>query len=160
MDEEKINYLYQRALYFLKFRPRSEKEVIDYLKKIIKKKNWDGVNYQDVITILKEQGLIDDKNFVGWFLQSRLSGKPKSQWLLKKELLRFGVEENLIDEYLLQLKINEEDLVEKIIQTHPRIFANLTNKKNKLLAIAFLQRRGFSYAVIRKKLAKLDLHDQ
>jgi regulatory protein len=152
MDEEKINYLYQRALYFLKFRARSEKEISDYLKKIVKKKKWNDIDYQKVIANLKEQGLIDDKNFINWFLQSRLSNKPKSQWLLKKELLRFGVEENLIDEYLSQLKINEEELVEKIIQTHPRIFANLSNEKNKLRAIAFLQRRGFSYEAIRKFL--------
>jgi SOS response regulatory protein OraA/RecX len=155
MDEEKINYLYQRALCFLKFRPRSEGETSDYLKEIIEKKKWNDIDCQKVIATLKEQGLVDDKNFVDWFLQSRLSTKPKSQWLLKKELLRFGVEENLIDEYLSQLKINEEELVEKIIQTHPRIFANLTNKKNKLLAIAFLQRRGFSYGVIKKALKEI-----
>jgi regulatory protein len=150
MDEEKINYLYQRALYFLKFRPRSEKEISDYLKKVIKKKNWAGANYQNVITTLKEQGLIDDKNFIDWFLQSRLSGKPKSRWLLKKELLHFGVDENLIGECLSKLKINEEELIEKIIQTHPRIFENLSNEKNKLRATRFLQRRGFSYEVISK----------
>lgn len=157
MDEEKINYLYQRALYFLKFRPRSEKEISDYLKKIIDKKKWNDIDCQKVIATLKEQGLINDKNFVDWFLQSRISAKPKSQWLLKKELLRFGIDESLIDESLSKLKINEEELVEKIIQTHPRIFTDLTNKKNKLRAITFLQRRGFSYEVIRKKLAKLDL---
>jgi len=148
--EEKIAYLYSRALFYLKFRPRSEKEVSDYLKKIIKKKSWDDIDPQKVITTLKEQGLINDKNFVDWFLQSRLSGKPKSQWLIKKELLLFGVDESLIDESLSKLKINEEELIEKIIQTHPRIFANLNNEKNKWRAIAFLQRRGFSYAVIKK----------
>jgi regulatory protein len=150
MNEEKINYLYQRTLYFLKFRPRSEKEISDYLKKIIKKKNLSDIDFQKVIATLKEQGLIDDKNFIDWFLQSRLSGKPKSQWLLKKELLRFGVDENLIDECLSKLKINEKELIEKIIQTHPRIFANLSNEKNKLRAIRFLQRRGFSYEAIKK----------
>jgi regulatory protein len=150
MNEEKINYLYQRTLYFLKFRPRSEKEISDYLKKIIKKKNLSDIDFQKVIATLKEQRLIDDKNFIDWFLQSRLSGKPKSQWLLKKELLRFGVDENLIDECLSKLKINEKELIEKIIQTHPRIFANLSNEKNKLRAIRFLQRRGFSYEAIKK----------
>jgi regulatory protein len=155
MDEEKINYLYQRALYFLKFRPRSDKEISDYLKKIIDRKKWNDTDCQKVIVTLKEQGLVNDKNFVDWFLQSRISAKPKSQWLLKKELLRFGVEENLIDESLSKLKINEEELVEKIIRTHPRIFKDLTNKKNKKRAIAFLHRRGFSYRVIKKALKEI-----
>jgi len=150
MDEEKTRYLYSRALFYLKFRPRSEKEISDYLKKIIKKKNLSDIDSKKVIATLKDQGLIDDKNFVDWFLQSRLSGKPKSQWLLKKELLRFGVDENLIDECLSKLKINEAELIEKIIQTHPRIFENLENEKNKLRAIRFLQRRGFSYEAIRR----------
>jgi regulatory protein len=150
MDEEKTRYLYSRALFYLKFRPRSEKEISDYLKKIIKKKNLSDIDSKKVIATLKDQGLIDDKNFVDWFLQSRLSGKPKSQWLLKKELLRFGVDENLIDECLSKLKINEEELIEKIIHIHPRIFENLENEKNKLRAIRFLQRRGFSYEAIKK----------
>jgi SOS response regulatory protein OraA/RecX len=35
--ENDLQFLFKKALYFLKFRPRTEKEVFDYLLKKIKK---------------------------------------------------------------------------------------------------------------------------
>src|SRR3990167_7384562 len=98
-ENEDLQRLLNSAYFYLKFRPRSKKEVHDYLLKKIKKRRWSTDDVEKVIEQLEEQNFINDKEFVRWFVDQRNRSKPKGKFVLKAELLRFGIAKDLIDQY-------------------------------------------------------------
>ncbi len=140
------------AYFFLKFRPRTEKEIREYLKKKSKRFNLTLEIIETTINKLREENLIDDSQFVAWFIEQRNSAKPKSQFFLQQELLRFGIEKNLIDDYFLCHQPDELALAQKALQKKPSLLKNIKDKKQYQKAFNFLLRRGFSIGTSRNAL--------
>ncbi len=153
MDEDFLKLL-NYGYFFLKFRPRSDKEVRDYLYKKIEKRHWSRDDVEKVIVQLKEEDLVNDKNFVSWFVEQRNAAKPKSEYVLRGELLRFGIAKDIIDDYFLNHKLNEEELAMKALTPKWRRFQDLDKRERFQKAANFLGRRGFSFEVIRKTIEK------
>src|SRR3989344_6604171 len=84
---------YNKALKFLSYRPRSEKEIRDKLKK--KKASEETIN--KIILRLKENNFINDEEFVRWWIEQRTNFKPRSLRLIKMELKQKGVSNDLIE---------------------------------------------------------------
>src|SRR3990167_4606871 len=122
MDDD-LQTLLNYAYFFLKFRPRTKKEVQDYLLKKIKKGHWSTDDVEKAIKQLEEQNLINDKEFVRWFIEQRNTSKPKSQFVLKGELLRFGITKELIDNYFIEYDQPEDDLALRALQSRWRRFS-------------------------------------
>ena len=154
-SQNDIQNLLNYAYFYLKFRPRSKKEVQDYLLKKIKKRHWSTDDVEKVIEQLEERGLINDKEFVKWFVEQRNRGKPKGGFVLKGELLRFGIDKELIDLYLLENPLEEEDLAFRALKSKWQRFKNLSQKERFEKSAAFLSRRGFSFDIIRKTIEKM-----
>lgn len=153
---ENLSYLTNKAYFFLKFRPRTKKEIINYLLKKIKNHNFSIDDINKVIKRLEEENLINDQKFISWFVEQRCLGKPKSQFFLKKELIRLGIEENLIEKFFLEYPLNEEQLAFKALLSKWKHFKNLPKDKIFEKAINFLIRRGFSFDVGKKAFEKLN----
>mgnify|MGYP005849639223 CR=1 FL=1 len=149
-EEQELNYLQNRVLNYLKFRPRTEKEIVLFLKKIIKKKNLPATFLEKIIHQLKEWGLINDKNFVDWFVSSRKKLHQKGKQLIIYELKQKGIDQKLIDNYFSQEEFNEEKLALQLIKKYSHRWQNLAVKKKKEKIIRFLTSRGFSFETIRK----------
>ena len=147
MDED-LRELLNKAYFFLKFRPRTKKEMRDYLYKKIKKRHFSRDDADKVIADLEEQGLVDDKAFVEWFVEQRVRGKPKGSFVLKGELLRLGIGKELIESYLLENPLNEEDLVFRALKSKWQRFKNLSKKERFEKAVAFLTPPRFSFYLI------------
>ena len=155
-SDEDIQVLLNYAYFYLKFRPRSKKEVQDYLLKKIKKRHWSTDDVENAIKQLEERSLINDKEFVKWFVEQRIRGKPKGKFVLKAELLRFGVPKELIDVYLEEHPLEEEDLAFRALKSKWQRFKNLPKQDRFGKSAAFLARRGFPFDIIRKTFEKIE----
>src|SRR3989344_2821902 len=126
--DDDLQALLNYAYFYLKFRPRSKKEVFNYLLKKIKKRHWSTDDVEKVVERLEEQNFINDKEFVKWFVEQRIIGKPKGKFVLKAELLRFGIPKELIDGYLEEHPLEEEDLAFRALKSKWNRLKNLSAK--------------------------------
>ena len=161
MDEDTVEKKQtQRALnkayFFLKFRPRSEKEVRDYLVKKSESSRWPPSVIELAIASLKESKYVDDAEFVRWFVEQRSSGKPKSTFALMHELQKFGIYKEVAQIYFQENPIQEEELADKALLRKWSRFQHLNKQERFKKAVAFLSARGFSFDLIKKSIEKLE----
>ncbi len=147
-----LNYAY----FYLKFRPRTVKEMRDYLYKKIEKRHWSRDDVEKAIKGLVELGMLNDIEFIRLFVEQRNSAKPKSKFVLKRELLRHGVSRELIDEYFTGHPQNEEELAFKALERHWPRFKNLSPRARFQKAAAYLMRRGFGFDIFKKIIDRLE----
>ena len=143
------------AFFYLKFRPRTVKEVRNYLYKKVRTTHWSHEAVDKVIKHLIKQKFLDDQEFINYLVASRTRTKIKGVFAIKQELAKFGVEKELIDKYFAKTEINEEALAEKTLSSRWPRFKNLSPKKRFEKATSFLLRRGFNFEVSRKTVEKL-----
>lgn len=157
MDEkEQLNKALNLSYFLLKFRPRTKKEIEVYLKKKSQKHSFTPDDIQSAIQTLDEQGLIDDKEFIDWFVKSRINQKQKSEWVLKRELAQHGVQKELIGDYFQQKPIDEEAMVFKALSQRWSRWQSLSILTRFKKAADFLLRRGFKFELIKKAIAKFE----
>lgn len=134
--------LLDKVYRFLAVRPRSEKEITDYLKR--KKASPEAA--EKIFSLLKQQNLIDDSAFAEWWIDQRSTFRPKGKIALKAELKQKGVSQAIIESALE--KINELSLAKKAI-AKKKFF---TPQK----LVNFLSYRGFSWQTIKKVLGSIN----
>ena len=163
--------LYQSLLnasfHFISFRPRSEKEIRDFLTKKVHGKSVDnGKRIEQVLERLRELEYLDDVKFIRWWVEQRSTYRPKGRRLLEQELLNKGIDKNLIVESLKTLSttspaggekefMNEIDLAKKAIKKKLKLWEKLPRLVFKQKVYAFLSRRGFSWDTIHQVIDSL-----
>ncbi len=153
--KEQLNNALNKSYFYLKFRPRTEKEVRDYLLKKAERYHWPRDVVVSAIEQLKSSDFINDKKFVTWFVDQRNRTKPKSAFALRNELFRLGISKDLIDEYFSETESNEEELAYEALRSKWHRFASLDKRRRFQKAAAFLSRRGFSFDSIKKAVNRL-----
>lgn len=136
-----IQKLLQRVYKLLSIRPRSEKEIRDYLERKKAQKP------DEIIEKLKEQDLVNDERFAREWVEARK--KKKGKIAIKLELSQKGISKEIIEE-VLSLVINEEPVAKDILEKKIRHWKNLSNLEFRRKAIDFLMRRGFEYEVAKQ----------
>ena len=158
---------YQRALEWVLVRPRSVRELSDYLKrrerkqeleerkrewqeakeqKTRKKKDRTKYIFDDVIIErLIDKGYVDDRKFAEYYVGNRFVKKGISQKRLKIELMRKGVTKEIIDEVLSGR--DDEEEARKII-------AKKRGKYDDEKLVAYLCRQGFTYDLAKRLVEK------
>lgn len=134
MDNVYYENLMNAAMRFVSYRPRSEKEIADFLQKKLKK--WKVAGSEMVAKVmdrLTELGYIDDKKFADWWIEQRSTFRPKGKKLLELELRAKGVN--------VETHVDEVELAKRAIEKKRHVW-----EKEKLYN--FLFRRGFSSSVI------------
>jgi len=97
MDNPYYERLVNAAIRFVSFRPRSEKELRNFLtKKLTKWKVSGDVLIVKVIARMEELGYADDTKFAQWWVGQRTEFKPKGNNFIKMELKAKGVSEEVI----------------------------------------------------------------
>lgn len=142
--------LYNKALKFLSYRPRSEKEMRDYLEK----KGGDTKIVEEITGKLKKQNLVDDYAFTTWWIEQRSRFRPKGKHLLWLELLKKGIKKEIIEDSLFSEK-EELDLAKKAARKKVKSYKNLESLEFRQKMTAFLARRGFNWEVIKKVLEEI-----
>lgn len=161
IKETELTKLFDASLRFLSFRPRSEKEVGEYLAKKISQK--EGIKYQQakesgqitqVIDKLKRYRYLDDLDFAKWWITARLKSNPKGQLFMKYELLKKGIAADIIENVLSRLP-KESSLAQKALEKKLKIWKNLPPKELKRKTYVYLRARGFSYDTVEEVFAFL-----
>jgi regulatory protein len=152
MDEDQHEKALQRALRYIAFQPRAEKEVSDKLRKIGFGEDVIG----PVMLELREKNYLDDARFAQDWIESRSTSKPRSHRFYTYELKRKGVSEEMIDQALKAAPAEEELAYALGCKYMPR-YAGLSQEDFTKKMQGVLGRRAFSYDVIRKTIKKLML---
>lgn len=159
---------YQRALEYVLMRPRSEKEIRDYLNRKtlnrkVRVKNRKTGEYQTrekqgydktlvplVLERLNARGYIDDHRFAELWVENRNVLKGVSVKKLRNELAQKGISHQIIDDVLDNSARNDEDELRKIIARK----ANRYPDRQKF--IQYLVRQGFNYSDVIDVLSLSD----
>lgn len=137
------------ALQYLGYRPRSETEVRQQLRR----RGFNGDVVDKVITRLKERKLIDDGAFAEYWRDNRLSFKPRSRRLIRMELRQKGVAEEKAGEAVKDL--DDEVMAYEAGLRKARVLSSLDYSEFRRRLSGFLQRRGFNYEIISSVVARL-----
>jgi regulatory protein len=145
--QEDVEIALQRALNFLSYRPRSEKEVRQNLKK---HKHTQAV-IDEIVERLVRGRLVNDENFAGLWVENRSEFRPRGSRMLRAELRQKGISDQVIEETLSDL--DEPSLALKAARKKSRRFRELEKDEFRKKMYSFLARRGFHYGVISEVVA-------
>lgn len=136
-----MNKAFGCALGLLKFRPRSEYE----LHQRLKRRGFLESVIKETLLLLKEKGLVDDGEFARLWVESRLK-RPLGINRIKQELRIKGIEKELIQQVIesVSSKYNEEEVIKELIQRRWEKIKHIPPQKAKRRLFLYLLRRGFS----------------
>ena len=142
--------LRKRAEEILDLVGRTEKEIAvklgeyEYPEDIIRR----------VMEFLKKYEYVNDEEYCRKYIKETMKLRPKGKFLIKMELKERGIKEEVIDEALEEAEIDEQPLAEALLERKYEDFANM-DRKELSRVYGFLQRKGFSYGVIKAAVASL-----
>lgn len=147
--------IWDKLLRFSALRPRSEKEIEGWCKKknvpeSLRKKYLDKLKYLD---------LVDDFKFAKFWIEQRLSFRPKPVSILKQELRQKGIKQETIDEVLSDFKIDELKQAKNLLEKNQSRWKRLTPDQFKKKASGFLLRKGYNWEIVKETLSLFDEND-
>ncbi len=163
ISQERYNYIMEYVVYskakdkafrFLGYKARTEKELKDKL-------NNEGYPEEIIIKIIelfKYYGYINDEIYAKGHINNRLKFKPMGKKLLKYELLKKGVDNDIIENTINNLEIDELDIVTKLIEKKTKNKSEFTQKDKEKL-YNYLLRKGFNYDIINKAIKTINFSD-
>lgn len=134
----------QRALHFISFRPRTERE----LRQNLEKAGVPAEVIEETLVRLQEQRLMDDSRFAEFWIDNRTTFRPRSERLLALELRQRGLSEPVIQEAIQAAAIDEQAAAYQAAQKRSRRLAGLDWLAFRQKLGSFLARRGFNYETI------------
>lgn len=133
---------YTLSLRFLTYRSRSTKEIQDYLIK----KNAPKEIQDRVITTLTEQKFLDDVVFAKQWIESRSKYRQRGLKVIKMELRRKGITEDIIEDALCRIDgVKEEEMIQRIVEKKIGKYKGRSRQEIFEKLGAHLLRRGFEY---------------
>lgn len=146
IESSNFGKAFNSVLNFLSFRPRSEYEIRQYLKR----KRFEDID--KVVDKLKQIGQINDEEFARWWVEQRSTFRPKGKRALEMELRRKGIKVK-IETNSLSEETKATQAIGKKLKLWDR--NKLGENKWREKVIRFLGSRGFNYDTIETVLAKL-----
>jgi regulatory protein len=167
---EQQQQVYEGALNFLSYRPRSVREVEQRLRK----KGYQPGQIEAAIARLSKQGYVDDREFARFWINNRQTFSPRGPRLLRSELRQKGVSSEIVEEILAEHREEQSTQAEQaaevaaiynikedepapgsdeatalsLARKRMRLLANLDPITQKRRLAGFLARRGYGYDTI------------
>jgi len=152
MDDATYQRLLGFGLNYVSLRPRSEKEIRDYVQKKITRWAVSSDLLERVMERLRELGYVDDLKFAHAFVSSCNQSRPKGAMLLRIELRKKGIDRDCIEEALVEADpdtvVSEVDLAQKAAVKKLRGLERYDQRQQRNKLYAFLARRGFSHDIV------------
>ncbi len=157
--ESQFGKLYTRSLEYALIRPRSQREMRDYLYRKTRdsrtktgdiKKGVSKELTERVFNRLFEKGYIDDMKFASFWVENRNVRKGSSMRKLQMELHGKGVDAAIVEQVLASTERADTDELQKIIAKK----ASRYDDVQKLTA--YLVRQGFRYDDVKEVLSRSD----
>jgi regulatory protein len=151
-EDERARALAQ-ALAFLSYRPRSEREVRDRLRK----KGAADSLLEYVLARLKELKYVDDEAFARYWIEQRQSHRPRGERLLRLELSQKGVDREVSAGAIEESEASEEptDSAYRAAQRKAQQLGSRDEGEFEQKIGQFLLRRGFDYDSARRATRRL-----
>jgi regulatory protein len=148
MDDDLYQQLLNAVFRLLSIRPRSIKEIRDYLIKKTEHTHEDTVDR--VIIRLTELGYADDLKFAQWLISQRQGHKPKGNRFVENELKTKGVAPEIITQVIEdETEISQKDLARTAVAKKLTLWSKLPVLERKNKIYGFLGRQGFDSDTIR-----------
>lgn len=151
-DFAQFSYGKNLALYFISFKQRTKKEVLDYLEKY----EIAGATALKIVANLEKDRWIDDKAYVETYIrQNGLSG-DKGPAMIRQKLMTKGISKSIIEDGLAEIDFS--DLAGKVAEKLLRKYQNklpLRALQDKL--VQGLMAKGFSYELAKLSIGHLEL---
>lgn len=145
-DQNKAN---DYALNLLSYRARSVKEIKDKMKS----KEYEDDIIENTIEFLNKYSYLDDYQFGLQFAKDRQNLKGAGKNLIKQELYNKGISRDIIDKILEEISDRDEEYERALDLGRRKANTSYRNEekdaKYRKLS-SFLQRRGYSFDVIKK----------
>lgn len=140
---------YEQAVRFLAVRPRSVWEVRQKLERYRsrQKESLAAAHIDWVTDKLMEQGYLNDEEFARFWVEQRNQFKPLAPRALRFELQRKGIAERTI-ESVLDGAVDAQAAALQAARSQARRWRTMDAETFQKKMAAFLQRRGFSWAVV------------
>jgi len=153
-----FNKMLEKAINYTFVRPRSEKEMRDYLQF---KRGLSPEESERMISKLKEKGFLDDRKFAEWFAKNRLEFGVHGENKIYAELMAKGISSSLAREVIksFQSEESEEETLRKIQDYANKVSKSIKAKsplEHQQKLIQKLLSRGFKYSDIQKSLKNID----
>ncbi|MFN8594091.1 MAG: RecX family transcriptional regulator [Thermomicrobiales bacterium] len=141
----------QAALAFLAYRPRSEREVRDRLRR--------GQYDDDVIAAVLERlydwRYLDDEDFARRWVANRTTDHPRGRRLLQQELWRKGIDRDVARDAIEDAEIDEDAAAETLAKARLAAYAGEEPAVVRRRLGAYLARRGYGYDVVKRALDRV-----
>mgnify|MGYP001128387766 CR=1 FL=1 len=148
-DSNSLQDCLDSAYYYLSYRPRSEGEIRQWLHK----RGFANEVTEAAIAKLREQNLSDDLAFAQFWKDNRLSFRPKSKRLIRKELRDKKIAAEIIEQVIRD--IDDEEIAYKLGSSRLPALAHLDYPNFYRRLSSYLAYRGFTYEVIRRTASLL-----
>jgi regulatory protein len=148
-DRSPLQDCLDAAYYYLSYRPRSEGEIRQWLRK----RGFTDEVTEAAIAKLREQNLTDDLAFAQFWKDNRLSFRPKSRRSIEKELRVKKVASEIIEQ--VTNDIDDDQIAYRLGSSRLPSLAHLDYPNFRRRLSSYLAYRGFGYEVIRDTVARL-----
>ncbi len=156
-EQDSSMYARQRALRFAVFKPRTEKQVREKLRRM----DFHAEQIDDAVEFLYEFDYLNDKRFALMYINDYLLRKSVGKEKLRVELMKTGIDKDTIAEALTERFPEDEN--ENMLRTvATKKLALLWRKKpaDRIKALqTYLRGQGFSFSDIRSVVDEI-LEDQ
>lgn len=137
------------AYTLISLRPRSTAEI----QQSLKKKGYDPDVIEQVINRLVDLDFLNDETFAQYWVEQRDSFKPRSHMALRQELQQKGISRDIIDAALTAS--DETSAARAAAEKKAGLLTRYEEDEFKKKLGQFLQRRGFSYGLIKDIIDEL-----
>lgn len=137
----------EAALRYVGYKARTAYQVQKYLER----KGFPPEAVAAALAFLKQYRYIDDARYVRHFVEQYLKQKPSGIYRVRYELRQKGIAAELIDRIIEEVEqsYDQLELARLATQQKMRALRSKPREKQQRAIAAFLQRRGFSWDVIR-----------
>ncbi len=139
-DESEMAF--EKAVKFISYRPRSEKEV----RQNLKKKEIEARLIDEVVERLKRAGLLNDEQFAQMWVESRSQSKPKGTRVLKIELRQKGLSREAVDAAVAGT--DDAEVARRLAASRAPRLKKLPKIEFRRKLGDYLARRGINYEII------------
>jgi regulatory protein len=137
---------YDKLVRYSTLRPRSKREVETWFKKY---KVHESL-HDELFNKLKRLELLDDTKFAKWWVEQRITFRPRGKKALMAELRQKGIDRYIIDEVLTETDIDEEKMAKKLLERRKYRWERLNKLEARKKKSDFLARKGFSWEIIKQ----------
>jgi regulatory protein len=138
----------ESALHFLAYRPRSEREVRDRLRR----GGYEQGAIDQVVQKLHGWRYLDDADFARRWVEGRSAQKPRGARLLQQELRQKGIDAETAREVIAEADLDELAAAEALARKRLTAYAGQDVAVVRRRVGAFLARRGYGFDIVRAAL--------